>query len=301
METTIPGASNPRTLDAEVVRAFPGVPKHKIRSEAFTSVPYRSAVDAGLLEKLISFISGALLESSPVGYSGLAVGLSGGVDSVVTAALCRRACPSRSDVVAVTVLMGDDEECARLSALSECAAAMDLPHIAVDGRDAHRALVAAWSNTGPWSRINIETRVVQSLIFQVADSRNAAVVATTDRSEFLLGRYTEGFYGQVAPLLALFKSEVYDIAHELELRSAIRDLRPGCEGHWYDDEVLGVGYEIVDPLLYLLVDENRRPSEICSSYGIQDRAWVNAFASRILNHSLRTTTRAFERNNLGVQ
>ncbi len=290
--------STSRVLDAEVVHAFPGTPQTNIRPEDFASMPYRGIAYGKLVNELTSFLASYLRESSALGYSKLAVGLSGGIDSVVCAALCRRACPSRSDVIAVTVLVGDEMERARLSTLSRYAAALDLSHVFIDGQDIHRAMMAAWPSVGAWSHINIETRVVQSLIFQVADACGAAVIATTDRSEFLLGRYTEGFYGQVGPLLGLMKSEVYALADQLDLDCASQDLRPGCEGHWYDDEVLGAGYDIVDPLLRLLVDEGRKPEDICSAFGIVDRSWVDALALRVSVQPLRTTTRAFDRKHL---
>jgi len=81
------GMPTPRLLDEEVVRAFPGIPGSKIRPAAFASVPYRGIVDRKLVDELTSFLAGYLRESFQLAYSRLTVGLSGGVDSAVYAAL----------------------------------------------------------------------------------------------------------------------------------------------------------------------------------------------------------------------
>jgi NH3-dependent NAD+ synthetase len=145
----------------------------------------------------------------------------------------------------------------------------------------------------------METRTIQSLIFQVADSRNALVAATTDRSEWLLGRYTEAFYGHCAPLAGLYKSEVIALARCLNVEDSVQDSRPGCENYWYDDEVLGAGYDVVDSLLHLLVDVGKSPDQICAELQIEDLDWIEGFSERVQFQPLRTTTRFCPRSKAG--
>lgn len=288
-------ATSPRTLAADVSSAFPGIPAGPVPAGALASVPFARRCDRALADEIAAFIAGWRAESTAVNLHNLAVGLSGGVDSILTAALARRACRDDAEVTAVIVLIGDETARAHLALLADTATALGLEPVVVDGEATAAAMRAAWPETGGWSAINIETRVVQDLIFQVADSRRAGVLATTDRSEYLLGRYTEHFYGQIAPLVGLYKSEVLALAAALDLTGTVADDRPGCEGHWYDDEVLGAGYDVIDPLLHLLCEEKLSPEDICRRYAIADRAWVEALARRVHDQPLRTVTRCFSR------
>jgi NH3-dependent NAD+ synthetase len=116
-------------------------------------------------------------------------------------------------------------------------------------------------------------------------------VSTVDRSEELLGRQTECFYGQIAPIASLFKLEVEDLARALGVVDILSDPRPGCEAHWYDDEVFGVGYDVIDTVLHLLVDEQRTPEWIAETYGVADLGWIERVATRVATQPLRLDTR----------
>ena len=145
---------------------------------------------------------------------------------------------------------------------------------------------------GPFSEINIITRCIQDAIFQVADSEMAAVVSTTDRSEALLGRHTEHFYGHLAPLIGLFKTDVLGLARACGLPRDVIEQEPGCTDAWLDREVLGAGYEIIDPILYLLVEEAWTADRIADEFGM-DPDWLRSIEHRVKHQPARTVTRAF--------
>src|SRR5262249_7383638 len=132
--------------------------------------------------------------------------------------------------------------------------------------------------------------------FQTADSMQAAVCATTDRSEGLLGRYTEHFYGHFAPIAHLYKTEVIELARFLGVPGGVVNQRPGCESHWYDDEVLGAGYDVIDPLLHLMVEERLTDADIRVGYGVDDTRWLSKLRERLDRQPARVVTRALQRN-----
>lgn len=284
-----------RTVGVAIQQAFPGKPQRFLPQANLYAVPYRRAVDASLVDEIVGFIANCQSDLEKIGIKGMVVGLSGGVDSVVCLELCRRAAPA-SSVKAVTVLAGDGAEIRRLNGLAECAGKLAVEHVIVDARAAEAAMAAAWPETGPWSSINILTRLVHSLIFQAADAMQAAVCSTTDRSEELLGRYTEHFYGHVAPLAHLYKTEVIDLAHFLGAATAVQSKRPGCESHWYDDEVLGAEYGVIDPLLHLMVEEHLTDEEIGLRCAIDDIQWLSRLRKRIDCQPARVTTRKLQRS-----
>ncbi len=101
---------------------------------------------------------------------------------------------------------------------------------------------------------------------------------------------TEAFYGQLEPLGELWKTEVADLARSLGVTEFLSNPRAGCEDYWYDDEVLGAGYDVIDPILHLMCEERRSPETILGRYG-GDLGWLTAIASRVRAQPLRTTSR----------
>lgn len=276
-----------RDFPSELSRFFPGAPKQAATAARFAGVaPFCFPFKGITVDPLIEGITKHLDAAAALGLSGIALGLSGGVDSVVCAELCRRAA-GEGQVTAVTVLVGAQTERSHLTSLSRSADIIGIPHVVVDGAPLQQAMEAAWPKKGLWSPINMETRTVQTLIFQVADSQASSVCATTDRSEAVLGRYTEAYYGHVSPLLGLYKTQVLELAAYLGVMAAVSDTRPGCEGHWYDDEVLGADYQTIDPIVHLLTTGGLSPRQICREFGPLDEDWVTRIQDRIRLQPIR--------------
>ena len=271
----------PADLPEQVLRAFPGAPRSVPAPARLATVAYARAMDEAAADRLVSRLDVALVDLEAVALTNVVVGLSGGLDSVVTVRLCQRAGRADRRVLAVTVDLGRPGEAERVEAIRKTAHHLGVDHRVIDAAALRTATFAAWPPTGPWSAINTDTRLIQSLLFRVADSTAAAVVATTDRSEHLLGRYTECFYGHVEPLGDLYKTEVLPLAETLGVANLVADQRPGCEDYWYDDQVLGAGWGTIDPILHLLVVEGRTPAEVGEQLGVADVDWIERIASRV--------------------
>jgi NAD+ synthase len=183
------------------------------------------------------------------GMKGAVVGLSGGIDSAVTAALCRRAlgegvlcvimpCESRKQ----------DEEDAQA-----VAAALGVGAVTVRLDDAFRALAAALPDATPMARANLKPRLRMATLYAYANSLGYMVVGTGNRTEFAVGYFTKHGDGGVdlLPIGDLSKMQVRGLARELGLPRRIIE-KPPSAGLWEgqtDEDELGIGYTELDRAL----------------------------------------------------
>src|SRR6476646_10036791 len=188
---------------------------------------------------------------------GLVVGWSGGLDSAVVARLCQIAMPSQV-VAAILPCHSDprDERDAQLVVQQ-----FGLPVVRIDLAPAYDRLindlktmalqlprdqVPANDSAGAEARLplaNIKPRLRMSALYFIANSLNYLVVGTGNRSELMIGYFTK--YGDGAvdllPLGRLLKSEVRELAVDLEVPQSIIDKAPSA-GLWdgqTDEEEMG--------------------------------------------------------------
>lgn len=281
-----------RPIAPEVLRTFPGAPATPITAAMFADVRHARVIDAPFVDGLVGWLVESLAAGAAVGHERILTGLSGGIDSLLCARLTQMAVGGARALTA-TVLVGDAAERARLARLHRVGEALGVTHIEVDGQPLEDLLRVTWPERSEWTPINTETRVIQTLLFQIADTRRAAVCATRNRSERLLGRYTEAFYGHIAPLAGLSKTEVRALAAFVGVLDLLEHDRPGCAGHWYDDEIFGVGYDVLDPLLHLMAHEGAHAEDIAARFGIADVAWLKRLERRVTVQPMRVTGVAF--------
>lgn len=279
-------------IPAEVLRTFPGAMAGSVDVSSSEAVAWRLEVTPSLVAELRAETAWHLDGLERLGYHDVVIGLSGGLDSVVATAIARDAAVGRRHVRAVTVDLGRPGDGARTRATRDSASRLGVEHIVVMGAAVRESLELACPRTGPWSSINTDTRTIQACIGRVADATGSSVISTVDLSERLLGRFTEGFYGQIAPLGLLYKTEVDALATQMGVRSSIIDSRPGCDDHWYDDEILGAPYGVLDPVLHLLSFERLSIDQVASTLRIHDRAWLERLDFRLRTQPLRVNTAA---------
>jgi NAD+ synthase len=191
---------------------------------------------------------------------GLVVGLSGGLDSAVVARLCQMAMPA--NVVAAILPCHSDPGDARDADL--IVQQFGLPVVRIDLAPAYDLLVndlktvflqlpseqaPAHDSTDLKARLplaNIKPRLRMSTLYFIANSLNYLVVGTGNRSELTIGYFTK--YGDGAvdllPLGRLLKSEVRELAADLEIPQSIIDKTPSA-GLWAgqaDEDELGFSY-----------------------------------------------------------
>jgi NAD+ synthase len=191
---------------------------------------------------------------------GLVVGLSGGLDSAVVARLCQIAMPS--NVLAVMLPLHSDprdEQDAELVVQE-----YGLPVVRIDLAPAYDLLVSdlktvfsqlpreqspAGDSGDVKARLplaNVKPRLRMSALYFIANSLNYLVVGTGNRSELTVGYFTK--YGDggadLLPLGRLLKSEVRELAADLEIPQSIIDKAPSA-GLWAgqtDEDEMGFSY-----------------------------------------------------------
>jgi NAD+ synthase len=200
----------------------------------------------GRIEQMIRYV----VWSS--GAQGIVVGLSGGVDSAVAAAMCCRAV-SNENVLGITLptKVTRGEDIADAQSLSEM---LGIRHEIIDIEpilDAYRSVPGFIES--PVLTGNIMARTRMTLLYYYANRENRLVCGTSNRTEYLLG-YTTKFGDNAAdfqPIIHLYKSGVYEAAHDLGIPGSIISKAPSA-GLWpgqKDEDELGTTYREIDEAL----------------------------------------------------
>jgi NAD+ synthase len=184
------------------------------------------------------------------GARGYVVGLSGGIDSACTAALCRRAVGE--DVLGALLPCHSEPNDAEMARL--VAGAFDLETVTVDLGPAYDALLAALPVRLPhMARANLKPRLRMATLYALAQARGYLVAGTGNKSEIMIGYFTK--YGDggvdVEPLGDLYKSEVRALARDLDVPQPVVD-RPPSAGLWAgqtDEDEMGLTYDELDSTL----------------------------------------------------
>ncbi len=222
-------------------------------------------------EVITSFIADAVKASNA---EGVVLGLSGGSDSSVVAALATRALGS-SKVKAIS--LPDIESSPESSLIARKVAdtiGIELTTIDITPivSSVLKQLGMNYKKSDKVIRGNIKVRTRMTVLYAIANSERRLVVGTSDRSEWLIGYFTKWGDGaaDLYPIIGLFKSQVMEFGKYLNLpleavsRPPTPDLWPG---HTAEGE-LGVTYDVIDEVLYWLFDEGLKPEEIPKASGI---------------------------------
>jgi NAD+ synthase len=209
------------------------------------------SVATGLLEETLHRFLAEELRAS--GLAGYVVGLSGGVDSAVSAALAAAAVGS--DRVLALALPGPTSSPESVRDAHAVAEKFGLRLETVDLASAADVLAETLGARPDRVRLgNIMARLRMVALFDRARMVPALVLGTSNKSEILLGYST--LFGDgaasVQPLGDVWKTHVFELARALVVPEAVvtkvptADLWPGQT----DAGELGFEYQAVDPVLY---------------------------------------------------
>ncbi|MCK4257609.1 MAG: NAD+ synthase [Halanaerobiales bacterium] len=208
-----------------------------------------------LTEKLVEWIRNQVLNANA---KGTIVGLSGGIDSAVTAVLCKKAFPENMlGIIMPCYSNPQDAEDAKL-----LAEAYDIPFQVVNLEKPFDALKETFGNIDQLPQdsltiANIKPRLRMTTLYYFASLHNSLVVGTDNRSELKIGYFTK--YGDggidITPLGNLVKMQVRELARHLDIPEKIITKAPSA-GLWdnqTDEKEMGVTYEELDH--YILTGE----------------------------------------------
>jgi NAD+ synthase len=219
---------------------------------------------AGEVRRISTFIRKTVRGA---GANGVVVGLSGGVDSAVTGALCVRALGK--DKVVAALLPSDHTPGADIEDAEALARLWDVKTISVNISPVADQLTSA---TGVVvdrvSRGNVQARTRMTLIYGIANALNLIVAGTGDRSELALGFFTKWGDGGVdfLPVAHLYKTQVRMLGRYLGISPRIVDKPPSPQlwpGHTAAEE-LPADYDKLDYALYCLLDRGLEPKAAAS-------------------------------------
>ena len=213
-------------------------------------------------EKLVKWIRNHVVDAS---CSGAIVGLSGGIDSAVTAVLCKKAFNNDTlGVIMPCYSNKQDENDARLLADK-----FDINYVTRDLNTAYDEFIDILKpgnkdlsdniseEKAKMARANIKPRLRMITLYYYAACHNYLVVGTDNWSELTIGYFTKYGDGGVdlAPLGRLVKTEVRELAQHLEIPEKIINKKPSA-GLWEgqtDEEEMGFSYKELDQ--YILTGE----------------------------------------------
>lgn len=200
------------------------------------------------------------------GKRGGVVGVSGGVDSAVAAVITARALGAENTLLLIlpsaSTPSEDIEDAMRVAEIA------GVPEQNVEVIDIEPLLKSFDERLGgmtPVERGNVAARVRMIILHQRGYRRGYLVIGSSDKSELLIGYFTK--YGDggvdVMPLGGLYKTWVRQLALHLGLPERIA-LKPSSPRLWPGQTAegeLGLSYEVIDEVLYLLFDKGLEPSE----------------------------------------
>jgi NAD+ synthase len=240
-------------------------------------VAARLVLHPGLaVEALASFVRDAVANA---GARGVVVGLSGGVDSALAAAVAARALGVERVHAFCLPYRSSDPRSAEDARAVAAALGLTLRTIDISPQvDAY--FDAAEPDADAVRRGNKMARERMTILFDQAKKLGALVLGTSNKTEILLGYST--VFGDNAsslnPLGDLYKQQVWQLARHLGVPESVvakapsADLWPGQT----DEGELGFDYPTADEVLYLLFDQGLSADEVV------ERGYPAAVVERIV-------------------
>lgn len=242
-----------------------------------------------LTDNLVSFIT---TEMKKTGMNKAILGLSGGLDSAVVAALCAKTLgkenvdgicmpyktsnpSSLNDAIAVAENLGIKHQILEISETVDAFA--------------KNSMVNPEKNRS--TRLgNIMARVRMITLFDFSSPNDAIVFGTGNKSEIMLGYFT--LFGDAAaainPIGAIYKTDIFKLASYLGLPEQVITKAPSAdlfEGQTDENEI-GFSYIEMDPVIYGLTELNLTAQKIIEQG--HSKKLVDLVTKRVNSMSFKT-------------
>ena len=206
--------------------------------------------------KIVSWIKQQVKNS---GSKGIVIGLSGGIDSAVVAALCKEAVGKNNLLV---LFMPCNSNIQDLKDAKIVVNKLGLKSKLVDLSGVYNNFLKVLPEAGSLARGNIKPRLRMSALYYFANKLNYLVCGTGNKSELLVGYFTK--YGDggvdILPIADLFKRQVRRLAQELGIPQSIIT-KPPTAGLWQgqtDEGEMGITYNELDDVLDRLCNKKKQ-------------------------------------------
>jgi NAD+ synthase len=198
------------------------------------------------------------------GFSKAVIGLSGGVDSAVSAALATRALGKRNVLGVLLPYKTSNPHSTKDAIL--LAAKLGIRTVTVPISHMVDAYCDAHKIKDRMRRGNVMARMRMVILYDISASERALVVGTSNKTEIMLGYGT--LFGDTAcalnPIGDLYKTQVWQLASGLRIPDRIVKKAPSAD-LWKgqtDEGEMGLEYREVDRLLYFMIDERWPDDEL---------------------------------------
>lgn len=247
----------------------------------------RLAINTAIAHKMLTgFIADEIAKAR---MSRVVLGLSGGIDSALSAALSAHALgPQNVLAVRMPYRTSSADSLTDADLVIE---ALGIQAMTVEITAMADALFTQFPDMTPTRKGNIMARLRMTVLYDQSAAWGGLVMGTSNKTELLLGYST--VYGDsgvaLQPIGDLYKTQVRQLSAALGLPHSVQTKAPSAdlwEGQT-DEGELGFTYAEVDRLLALLVDERYTPAEAAAE-GF-DPAFVQKVWQRVkVNHYKRT-------------
>ena len=230
---------------------------HEIINEDYTKIK----------QDIQSFLKNKVFENKS---NGVVFGLSGGIDSITVAFLCSKIFGKKT----LALVMPDSN----VSPSSEVGDALKvvgelgIDYKLIDISQIHKV----YSNHLEPDELalgNLRARIRANIIYYYANLKNLLVLGTSDRSEYLIGYYTKFGDGSadLLPIVSLYKTQLREFAKTLGVPNNI--ITKKSSPHLWKEHLaeveIGLSYEVIDSILYCLVDKKMSIDETIQATEIQ--------------------------------
>ncbi|MBN1565188.1 MAG: NAD+ synthase, partial [Anaerolineae bacterium] len=215
----------------------------------------RLQINTDLARKiLVLFLRDALTK---VGFERAVIGLSGGIDSALSAFLVAEAV-GPENVLAIRMPYKISSQ----ASLDDAQAVIDALGIRSDTVDITPMvdpLLERFPDASKLRQGNIMARMRMVVLYDQSVAFNGLVIGTSNKTETLLG-YTTIFGDNAAavqPITDLYKAQVRQLSAAMGVPQSVLDKAPSADlwAGQTDEGELGYTYDLADQILYLLVDE----------------------------------------------
>ena len=203
------------------------------------------------LKVIEKFVADYLVESHQKQY---VLGLSGGVDSSLVAAICKNAVGKEK---LTCIMMPIDSHPADLEDALDLAKQLDLNYLVIDGSESFHRTVEEFKKKGieldRATLSNLKVRIRMTILYAYAQKVGGLVIGTDNKDERYTGYFTKYGDGGVdlLPIVHLLKREVVEACKIYGISDRLAERTPSAglfEGQT-DETEMGVKYEDLDNYL----------------------------------------------------
>ncbi|WP_296878888.1 NAD+ synthase [uncultured Methanobrevibacter sp.] len=217
---------------------------------------------------IVEFIKSKVSEANS---DGIAIGLSGGIDSTLVAYLaCEAVGPDRVFGIVMPSSTTPTEDKIHGIQIAQHLG-IDYKEIAIDSILNEFLSVTQLDNDN-LAIGNLKARIRMSTLYYYANFKNYLVIGTGNKSEILIGYFTKHGDGacDMEPIGDLYKSEVFKLSESLNISEEILN-KPPRAGLWEnqtDEDEIGMSYALLDEILYLYTEKDMKNTEIAQKLDI---------------------------------